>query len=253
MTAPDWSNTDFYAVLGVAHDASTSAITRAFRRCAFECHPDTHPDDPAATDRFLAVVAAHDVLSDEVTRREYDMFQRFGPGALDRADVLSSGVRGYVYAAPTPPPAPITEPAMSSRRRGWVVAAMVAAAVLFGAVIIGTNGSGREAAVPTSPLATAIAPLTTVAPDSPKRFAYSFSNIDCGPGGWSGIFTNADHVAFTGELSAVALQGDEVVARDVVTPATPVPPGGQQQVQFAWDGAVPPPGSQCQIESVTQG
>jgi hypothetical protein len=251
MTAPDWSNVDFYAVLGVAHDASTSEITKAFRRCALECHPDAHPDDPTAADRFLAVVAAHDVLGDEVTRRDYDMFQRFGREAFERADVLSSGVRGYVYAAPSTPPAP--EPTPPSHRRRWVVAAMAAAAVLFGAVIIGTNGSGREAAVPTSPPATAIAPLTTSAPDAPKGFAYSFSNIDCGPGGWSGIFTNADHVAFTGELSAVALQGDEVVARDVVTPATPVPPGGQQQVQFAWDGAVPPPGSQCQIESVIQG
>jgi hypothetical protein len=252
MTAPDWSQVDFYAVLGVPADASANDISRAFRRCARDCHPDTHPDDAAATERFLAVVAAHDVLSDEVTRREYDVFRRFGAGSLERADVLSSGVRGYVYAAPAPPPPPASVP-RQRHRRWWVVGAMATAAALVGVVIIGTSGSNRNASLPTSAAVTAIAPLTTVASDAPNGFAYSFSNIDCGPGGWSGIFTNADSVAFTGELSAVAMQGDEVVARDVVTQATPVPPGGQRQVQFAWEGAVPPPGSQCQIESVTQG
>jgi hypothetical protein len=102
-------------------------------------------------------------------------------------------------------------------------------------------------------VSTTIAPLVTEPPDAPEGFAYDFSDIDCSVGGWSGIFTNADRVTFFGELSAVALKGDEVVARAVATPASPVPAGGQQQVQFAWDGAVPPPGSRCQIESVTQG
>jgi hypothetical protein len=250
MAVPDWSHTDFYAVLGVPPTASAKDVTRAFRRCALECHPDTHPGDAAAASRFLEIVAAHDVLGDEVTRREYDLFRRFGVDALDRADVLSSGVRGYVYAAPAAPPPQQPEP--RSSRRAWLIGAVVAVAVLFGAFVIGINGSGREAAVSAPSTSTTFAPLTPASPGAPKDFAYSFSDIDCGPGGWSGIFTNTDLVPFTGELTAVALQGEAVVAEGVATPATPVPPGGQRQVQFAWSG-VPPEGSTCQIRSVIQG
>lgn len=252
MTAPDWSTVDFYTVLGIPADASSKDVTRAFRRCALECHPDTHPGDAAAADRFLEVVAAYDVLGDELTRREYDLFRRFGVDALDRADVLSSGVRGVVFAAPL---APSPGPVSSSPRRAWLVGVAAAVAVVFGAVIIATNGSRRDAAEATLPSVTSLAPLAVDAagnPVEPNDFAYRFSDIDCGQGGWSGIFTNADDVPFTGELSAVAMQGEEVVARSVAAPSTPVPPGGQRQMQFNWQG-VPPVGSQCRIESVVQG
>ncbi|MBI4936130.1 MAG: J domain-containing protein [Actinobacteria bacterium] len=249
MAAPDWSNADFYTVLGVPADASPKDVTRAFRRCALECHPDTHPGDAAAADRFLEVVAAYDVLGDDVTRREYDLFRRFGVDALDRADVLASGVRGVVFAAPVPP-SPGQD--ASSRRRAWLLGALAAVAVVFGAVMVATKDARRDAAQPTVPSVTSLAPLAVdAAGDSsqPSDFAYRFSDIDCGPGGWSGIFTNADVVPFTGEVSAVAMQGEEVVARGVAAPVAPVPPGGQRQLQFNWQG-VPPVGSQCRIERV---
>lgn len=72
----DWLEKDLYAVLGVAADADTKAITRAYRKLARELHPDTHPDDPEAAERFKEVTAAYDVIGDEAKRAEYDEFRR---------------------------------------------------------------------------------------------------------------------------------------------------------------------------------
>jgi molecular chaperone DnaJ len=67
---------DLYAVLGVAKDADGKAISRAYRKLARELHPDTHPDDPAAAERFKEVTAAYDVIGDPTKRAEYDEFRR---------------------------------------------------------------------------------------------------------------------------------------------------------------------------------
>jgi molecular chaperone DnaJ len=77
----DWVEKDLYAVLGVAEDADSKTIARAYRKLARELHPDTHPDDPEATERFKGVTAAYDVLSDETKRAEYDEFRRAVAGA----------------------------------------------------------------------------------------------------------------------------------------------------------------------------
>jgi molecular chaperone DnaJ len=77
----DWLEKDLYAVLGVAEDASSKSISRAYRKLARELHPDIHPDDPEATERFKQVTAAYDVLGDEAKRAEYDEFRRAVAGA----------------------------------------------------------------------------------------------------------------------------------------------------------------------------
>ena len=63
---------DHYAVLGVARDASTAVVRRAYLDAALRVHPDRAPDDPAAHERFVAVGAAFEVLSDATLRREHD-------------------------------------------------------------------------------------------------------------------------------------------------------------------------------------
>jgi molecular chaperone DnaJ len=82
----DWLERDLYTVLGVAEDADIKTISRAYRKLARQLHPDIHPDDPDATERFKDVTAACDVLSDEAKRAEYDEFRRAvaGPGRSDR-------------------------------------------------------------------------------------------------------------------------------------------------------------------------
>lgn len=72
---PEWADKDYYADLGVSSSADQGEIKRAYRKLARENHPDTHPDDPAAADRFKRVAEAYDVLSDASERKEYDQFK----------------------------------------------------------------------------------------------------------------------------------------------------------------------------------
>lgn len=72
---PEWADKDYYADLGVSSSADQSEVKRAYRKLARENHPDTHPDDPAAADRFKRVAEAYDVLSDASERKEYDQFK----------------------------------------------------------------------------------------------------------------------------------------------------------------------------------
>lgn len=64
--------TDYYAVLGVARDASPDDIKRAYRKLARELHPDVNPD-AAAQERFKLVTAAYEVLSDPEKRQMHDL------------------------------------------------------------------------------------------------------------------------------------------------------------------------------------
>ena len=77
----EWFEKDYYKVLGVADSASPKEITKAYRKLARDSHPDTHPGDDAAEERFKAVSTAYDVLGDETMRKEYDEVRRLGPAA----------------------------------------------------------------------------------------------------------------------------------------------------------------------------
>lgn len=63
---------EFYQVLGVAKDADTNEIKRAFRAIARECHPDVAGDDPEKAARFKQCREAYEVLVDPELRAKYD-------------------------------------------------------------------------------------------------------------------------------------------------------------------------------------
>ena len=65
---------DHYEVLGVSTGATAEEIKQAYRRLARDSHPDRHPDDPSAEERFKEVAAAYEVLSDPERRANYDRF-----------------------------------------------------------------------------------------------------------------------------------------------------------------------------------
>lgn len=69
---------DFYEILGVNRGATQEEIKRAFKRKALDCHPDRHPDDPYAEERFKKVQEAYSVLSDPHERAYYDRTGRAG-------------------------------------------------------------------------------------------------------------------------------------------------------------------------------
>jgi curved DNA-binding protein CbpA len=68
---------DYYAVLGLDHEASPESIKLAYRRLARENHPDRNVDSTEAEKRMLSarmaeLNGAYAVLSDAALRREYD-------------------------------------------------------------------------------------------------------------------------------------------------------------------------------------
>ncbi|MEW6142387.1 MAG: DnaJ domain-containing protein [Chloroflexota bacterium] len=70
---------DYYHILGVTDGASPDEIKKAFRRLAFEHHPDRNPGHEAeAAGRFKEINEAYGVLSDPVKRREYDAWRKAG-------------------------------------------------------------------------------------------------------------------------------------------------------------------------------
>ncbi len=62
---------DYYEVLGLEADASDEEIKKAYRSLAKAFHPDTSTH-PKAKERFLAISAAYEVLSDPDSKRDYD-------------------------------------------------------------------------------------------------------------------------------------------------------------------------------------
>jgi len=53
---------DLHAILGVPYDASQAEIRHAFLELAKTCHPDLHPNDPAAAERFKQILRAFEKL-----------------------------------------------------------------------------------------------------------------------------------------------------------------------------------------------
>ncbi len=65
---------DLYKILGVARDAETDEIKKAYRRLARKYHPDVNPDDPDAEEKFKKASAAFEVLGKPEKRKLYDEF-----------------------------------------------------------------------------------------------------------------------------------------------------------------------------------
>nr|HEX4316235.1 J domain-containing protein [Kofleriaceae bacterium] len=111
-----------YDVLGVTRDAPPEAIKASYRRLAKELHPDHHPGDVKKEQRFKAVTAAYDVLSDPDRRQAYDSRLDHEARAAEQRRATEAELQATEQARrfaeefarvqrqppPAPPPAPAT-------------------------------------------------------------------------------------------------------------------------------------------------
>jgi molecular chaperone DnaJ len=81
LASQDWVEKDFYAILGIAKDASDADIKKAYRKLARQYHPDTNAGDAAAEKRFKDISEAYSVLSSPEDRQQYDAIRAMGGGA----------------------------------------------------------------------------------------------------------------------------------------------------------------------------
>jgi len=76
---------DYYQVLGVEKEASPQKIREAYRKLAFQYHPDKNRGNPSAVEKMKEINEAYAVLSDPKKRRDYETFhEQYGPYGYDR-------------------------------------------------------------------------------------------------------------------------------------------------------------------------
>lgn len=86
---------DYYQILGVPKNASEEEIKRAFRKLAFQYHPDRNKDH-GSEEKFKEINQAYEVLSDRGKRVAYDRFGHAGTeGPFARGFEGAGGFGGF--------------------------------------------------------------------------------------------------------------------------------------------------------------
>lgn len=89
---------DLYRILGVNENASKDEIKKAFRKLAVKYHPDKVKGNKQAEERFKEINEAHQILSNEKKRQQYDFMRKnpFG-AALGQGPGGFSGNQSYHF------------------------------------------------------------------------------------------------------------------------------------------------------------
>lgn len=179
---------DYYAVLGVAQNATSEQVRMAFRHMARINHPDINTA-PDAGERFKEINEAYEILADTEKRKAYDFFVM--PNNQEAAVTPPPPPRVDIPLRPAaPPPAPVTVTPKSQRiyPPTWAILLVLLGAIIIVSVGVAAllnlrakrpTGGAESAAVvklvtfmspPTIPAGIAVvqengAPVVTVAPN----------------------------------------------------------------------------------------
>lgn len=77
---------DFYEILGVPETASQDEIKKAYRKLSLKLHPDKNNGN---TEKFQELNEAYSTLSDEKSKKHYDMERKFVEGNVPPEDLLN--------------------------------------------------------------------------------------------------------------------------------------------------------------------
>lgn len=83
------SRMNYYELLGVSREASDEDIKKAYRKLAFEHHPDRNPHKKDADERIREINVAYEIVGDPEKRRSYD---RLSWGDEPRTETVDPGV-----------------------------------------------------------------------------------------------------------------------------------------------------------------
>ncbi len=81
---------NYYDILEVSPTASTEEIKKSFRHLALKYHPDKNGNSEESRQKFMKIVEAYEILSDQQARKNYDgtayRVPRRAPGWTPPAD-----------------------------------------------------------------------------------------------------------------------------------------------------------------------
>lgn len=76
---------DYYKILGVEESATEKQIKEAYRKLAFQYHPDRNGNDPSSSEKMKDINEAYSVLSDPQKRKRYENLRhQYGSSGYDR-------------------------------------------------------------------------------------------------------------------------------------------------------------------------
>ena len=87
---------NYYEILGVSKTASEEEIKAAYKKLVKQYHPDLHPNDATAAEKFKEINEANEVLSDKQKRAAYDYeLAHPGMGGMGGGGFSGSGFSGF--------------------------------------------------------------------------------------------------------------------------------------------------------------